>query len=102
MDRIRAVEVPGERVVDAYCALVDAINDTVPGSEAERIAEAKAAGFRQAVEIYCPDTPGYSCTAGHLLMAADRHTMSRHGEDAAICGGVLLERPARSNNGGRP
>lgn len=89
MQGLRAVEVPGGRVIEAYCKLVDDVNATANHTEAERIAEARLAGFRQAVEIYCPDTPHYSCTAGYLMMAADRYSMDKYGEDADMIGGVL-------------
>lgn len=72
MDSFRFTEVPGSRVVDAYCALAEQAS-AASTHHATQTIEAQMRGFRQAVEIYCPDTPGYSCTSGHLIMAADRH-----------------------------
>lgn len=85
----RAVQVPGAEIVAAYCALTDAINATPEYSDAERIAEARRDGFADAVEMYCPSTPCYSNTRGHLLMQADLYMMEKVGEDVGMCGGVL-------------
>jgi hypothetical protein len=71
----RAVEVPGDQVMAAYFALTDALNAAPVMSEAYRIAHARREGFVDAVNIYCPDVPGFLNLRGHMLMAADRHEM---------------------------
>ena len=71
----RFTQVPGQQVVEAYCKLAEKAEQAELLS-GELIERARLEGFRRAVEIYCPDTPGFSCTSGYLIMAADRHLMA--------------------------
>jgi hypothetical protein len=79
-DMCRFVEVPGRNVIDAYCAMAERAA-SARTDDARRIIEAEMRGFRQAVEIYCPDTPGYSCTSGRLIMEADAHMMALEAQE---------------------
>lgn len=68
---------------DKYLELAKAFNEAPKDSEAERIAEAKAEGFKLAVRTIGLDW-------GTTLMDADNAAMAQFGE-VAMCGGFLLK-----------
>lgn len=89
---IRAVEVPGDKVIAAYIELDQkarvlyrqwAESDYRDRQKQQQcqLAQGRVEGFRLAAELYCPSVPGYSCTSGRLIMSAELHAMEQEAND---------------------
>lgn len=66
-----------------HLELVDAVNDAKTQHDHD-VAYARLRGYRDALSEYLP-------SHYMMLIEADMHTMAKHGEDAAMCCGVLLD-----------